>query len=51
MSSWAVCMILCALAWFTGVYLLTRAIEYREQGGSQTYTLSRMWQDGTYARV
>jgi hypothetical protein len=51
MSSWAVCMILCALAWFTGVYLLTRAIDYREQGGSQTYTLSRMWQDGTYARV
>jgi hypothetical protein len=51
MSSWAVCMGLCALTWFTGVYLLTRAIDYREQGGSQIYTISRMWQDGTYARV
>jgi hypothetical protein len=45
-ASWAVCMILCALTWFTGVYLLNRAIDYREQGDSQTYTLSRMWQDG-----
>jgi hypothetical protein len=45
MSSWAVCMILCALAWFTGVYLLTRAIDHSENKNSQTYTLSRMWQD------
>jgi hypothetical protein len=45
-SSWAVCMIVCAIAWTTGVYLLTRAIDYRESKDSQTYTLSRMWQDG-----
>ena len=48
-SSWVACMVLCAIAWFTGVYLLTSAIEYRKSNMSETYTLSRMWQDGVGA--
>lgn len=49
MSSWVSCMVLCAIAWFTGVYLLTSAINYRKNSISQIYTLSRMWQDGVGA--
>ncbi|KAG9820342.1 hypothetical protein KCU98_g17729, partial [Aureobasidium melanogenum] len=48
-SSWAVCMVLCILAWSTGIYLLAGAIKAREDHDSQTYTLSRMWQDGVGA--
>jgi len=48
-SSWVACMVLCAIAWFTGVYFLTSAINYRKDSISQTYTLSRMWQDGVGA--
>ena len=48
-SSWVACVVLCVIAWFTGVYLLTNAINYRKDNMSQTYTLSRMWQDGVGA--
>jgi hypothetical protein len=50
-SSWVACMVLCAIAWFTGVILMAIAVREGSNDTSQTYTLSRMWQDGTYARV
>jgi hypothetical protein len=50
-SSWAACMVLCAIAWFTGAILMASAVKEGSDDTSQTYTLSRMWQDGMYARV
>ncbi|KAI4732554.1 hypothetical protein E4T50_16873 [Aureobasidium sp. EXF-12298] len=45
-SSWAVCMVLCVLAWSTGAYLLAKSMGVYENNNSQSYSLSRMWQDG-----
>ncbi|KAH0153040.1 hypothetical protein KCU67_g9632, partial [Aureobasidium melanogenum] len=45
-SSWAVCMVLCVLAWSTGAYLLAESMGFYENKNSQSYSLSRIWQDG-----
>ncbi|KAG9686786.1 hypothetical protein KCU95_g11437, partial [Aureobasidium melanogenum] len=45
-SSWAICVVLCISAWSSGAYLLASAIKAHQDIDAQTYTLSRMWQDG-----
>ncbi|KAH0371675.1 hypothetical protein KCU65_g1827, partial [Aureobasidium melanogenum] len=45
-SSWAICVFLCIFAWSSGAYLLASAIKTHQDSDDQTYTLSRMWQDG-----
>lgn len=45
-SSWTICMILCTLAWSTGVHLLASIIKAYDRLNGSRYTLSRMWQDG-----
>lgn len=50
MASWAVCMVLCALAWSTGAYLISKAMRvYESNNNDSQYTLSRMWKDGVGA--
>jgi hypothetical protein len=48
-SSLVACMALGSIAWSTGAFLLGNAIVSRKEDNSQTYTLSRMWQDGVGA--